>query len=80
MLMEKLANRPLGNTTHYYLSVETDNRKDPRSNYKYSYLELRYPRQWETFELDNLFPTIKQFGVNTCSKFFFGTTSDQWSV
>ena len=50
MLPEEVAKKTLGNTTHYYLSVEAENRQDPRSHCKYHYPGLSYPldnkKQW----------------------------------
>ena len=77
VLPEKVVKKNLGNKTQYSLSVESYNRQDPRGNYKYCFLELRYPIQQETVESDTCFPKIKSSQGNTCSHFFFGTISDR---
>ena len=40
--------KTLSNTTHYYFSVEANNRQYPRSHNKYSFQLLSYPIQLET--------------------------------
>ena len=47
MLPEDIVQQTLNNTTHFYLSVEGENRKDLRRHYRYRFPGLRYPRQRE---------------------------------
>ena len=76
MIQEEVVNKNIKNTTNYYLSVEAENRQDPRRHCKCCYPGLRYPIQQETAASNTFFPTIKYSRGNFCSPFFVGTKSD----
>ena len=77
MLSEEVAKNVSANKTHYYLSVKSENRQDPRMHYKYLSPGMRYPRQRKTVPLGTFFPTIEYSQGNTCSQFFVVTTSNR---
>ena len=80
LLPEEVIQKTLQNTTHFYLNVEDENRKDPRKHYRCRFPGLRIPRQKEIVASDTFFPTVKSSRGNTCSQFFVGITSDRWEV
>ena len=80
MLSEEIVQQNLNNTTHFYLSVEEENKQDTRRNYIYICHGLIYPRNIEIVASNNLFPTSKSSHGNTCSQLFMGTISDRWSI
>ena len=80
MLPEDIVQQNLNNTTHFYLSVEEENKQDTRRHYIYICHVLIYPRKIETVASNNCFPTAKSSHGNTCSQLFMGTISDRWSI
>ncbi|MGH3053473.1 MAG: hypothetical protein ACRDL7_00670, partial [Gaiellaceae bacterium] len=80
MLPEDVIRRTLENTTQFYLSLEAENRDDPKGHVKSRMPGLRWPRQNEIVCSDTYFPSIPSDRGNTCSQIFVGDTSDRWET
>ncbi|MGH7954571.1 MAG: hypothetical protein ACREOZ_01270, partial [Gloeomargaritales cyanobacterium] len=80
MLPEDVVKKTLENTTQFCMSVECENRDDPRRHIMTRTPGLRLPRQNKTVYSDTYFPSITSERGNTCSQIFVGGTSDRWET
>ena len=80
MTPEDVVAKTFDNTTQYYLSLESENRMDPRRHMKSRAPGLRLDRQHEPVASDTFFPSVKSDRGNTCSQMFLGTKSKRWEV
>ena len=79
MLPEDVVKRTvLDATTQLYMSVENENRDEPREHYKSLCPGLRNFRQNESVASDTYFPTAVMNQGHTCSQIFVGLDSDFW--
>ncbi|MGH7955023.1 MAG: reverse transcriptase domain-containing protein [Gloeomargaritales cyanobacterium] len=80
LLPEDVVNKTLENTTQFYLSVEGENREEPRRHLQSRAPGLRLPRQNELVYSDTYFPSVQSDRGNTCSQIFVGEDSDRWET
>eukprot|EP00957_Ditylum_brightwellii_P043020 3259076-Ditylum_brightwellii.AAC.2 len=59
MLPDEVVEKTLENSTHFYLSIKTENRQDPRQHFCYRFPGLRLPRQHKTVASDTLFLPVQ---------------------
>ena len=80
MLPEDVIKKTLEATTNFYLSIEGENRMDPRRHFQSRFPGLRIQRQNEEVATDTFYPTVTTQRGNTCSQFFTGLSSKRWFV
>ena len=80
MTPENVIQQTFNNTTQFYVSLESEDRMDPRRHIKSRAPGLRMHRQHEPVASDTFFPSVKSDRGNTCSQMFLGTKSRRWEV
>jgi hypothetical protein len=79
MLPEDVVERTvLDATTQLYMTIENENRSQPREHYQSLCPGLRNFRQNETVASDTYFPSRTTNQGHTCSQIFVGLDSDFW--
>ena len=80
MAPEDIIQKIIQATTQFNLSLEVENRINPRMHMKERAPGLRSFRQHELVASDTFFLSVTSNRGNTCSKLFVGQKSKRWEV
>ena len=80
MAPEDIIRKTIQATTQFNLSLEVENRMNPRMHIKSRAPGLRSSRQHELVASDTFFPSVTSDRGNTCSQLFIGQKSKRWEV